>query len=191
MEERRVNRRPPDDKTHFIGVTLPTEIVSLVEEKRAWARGKYGCRSGHSTLPHITLVPPFSSRLPDRELLDILSGIVPLLTPFKADVQGYGSFSDRTVFLRVVESRDWSNLSRTITKGLKAMGVDVKEEKKSFTPHITIANRDIPPGKAMEMLSLLSEVDTSFTFTVDAISLFSRDGYSWKKREGNTLSLGL
>ena len=70
-----------DDKTHFIGVLPSLEIERIVESDRKWSE-KYGCRSGHSTPIHVTLVPPFSSKKSTEEIRDIINGILPLLTPF-------------------------------------------------------------------------------------------------------------
>ena len=67
-----------DDKTHFIGVLPPSGIERVVSSDRKWTE-RYGCRSGHSTPVHVTLVPPFSSTKSTDEIKDILKGILPLL----------------------------------------------------------------------------------------------------------------
>ena len=77
-----------DDNTHFIGFIPPLEITRVVESDRKWSE-KYGCRSGHSTPVHVTLVPPFSSVKSTDEITDILKGILPLLSPFTSKVDGY------------------------------------------------------------------------------------------------------
>ena len=51
-------------QTHFIGVLLPEDITLTLEDCRRYMREAYGCKSGHGTPIHVTLVPPF--RLQDQ-----------------------------------------------------------------------------------------------------------------------------
>lgn len=46
-------------QTHFIGVLLPEDITLTLEDCRRYMREAYGCKSGHGTPVHVTLVPPF------------------------------------------------------------------------------------------------------------------------------------
>ena len=51
-------------QTHFIGVLLPEDISLTLEDCRRYMREAYGCKSGHVTPIHVTLIPPF--RLSDE-----------------------------------------------------------------------------------------------------------------------------
>lgn len=179
-----------DNNTHFIGFLPPPDIRRVVESDRKWSE-KYGCRSGHSTPVHVTLVPPFSSQKSTREIKDTLNGILPLLSPFSSKVEGYGSFGNRTIFLRVEPSGDWDNLSKTLSKGLKAMGERVKVENKPLVPHLTVANRDIPPNKFDFLFSSLSSHSFSSIFIVDSVALFHREGRGWRVDEEDILRIGM
>ena len=46
-------------QTHFIGVLLPENITLTLEDCRRYMNEVYGCKSGHGTPIHVTLVPPF------------------------------------------------------------------------------------------------------------------------------------
>ena len=46
-------------QTHFIGVLLPDDLTLTLEDCRRYMNRTYGCRSGHGTPIHVTLVPPF------------------------------------------------------------------------------------------------------------------------------------
>ena len=179
-----------DDNTLFIGFIPPLEITRVVESDRKWSE-KYGCRSGHSTPVHVTLVPPFASDKSTDEIIDILKGILPLLSPFTSKVDGYGSFGNRTIFLRVEPSIDWDNLSKTISKGLKAMGESVKVENKPLVPHLTVANRDITPERFSFLLSSLSSHNFSSSFTVDSVAVFHRVGRGWRINEEDIIKIGM
>lgn len=178
-----------DDKTHFVGVLPPLEIKRVVDSDRKWC-SKYGCKSGHSTEAHVTLIPPFASNKSTKEIKDILRGILPLLSPFVSKVDGYGSFGNRTIYLRVEPSEEWNTLSRTLSKGLKAMGESVKIDKKALTPHLTVANRDIPPDRFSFMLGSLLSHNFSSPFPVDSVALFHREGGIWRIDERDILKIG-
>lgn len=178
-----------DDKTHFIGVLPPSGIERVVSSDRKWTE-RYGCRSGHSTPVHVTLVPPFSSTKSTDEIKDILKGILPLLSPFSSSVDGYGSFGNRTIYLRVLPSKEWDNLSKTLTKGLKAMGERVKIDNKPLTPHLTVANRDIPPEHFSFILQQLSSHSITAPFLVERVALFHREGRLWRVIEDDILDIG-
>ena len=46
-------------QTHFIGVLLPEDLTLTLEDCRRYMNEAYGCKSGHGTPIHVTLVPPF------------------------------------------------------------------------------------------------------------------------------------
>ena len=46
-------------QTHFIGILLPEDITLTLEDCRRYMREAYGCKSGHATPIHVTLIPPF------------------------------------------------------------------------------------------------------------------------------------
>ncbi len=50
-------------QTHFIGVLLPEDIAFTLEDCRRYMNQAYGCKSGHKTPIHITLVPLSARRI--------------------------------------------------------------------------------------------------------------------------------
>ena len=178
-----------DDKTHFIGVLPSPEIREHLERDREWVRRRYGCISGHSTPVHITLLPPFHSTLSTQDLRDALLGIAPLLPSFTAKVQGYGAFGNRTIFLAVEEDPRWTELSSSLSKGLKAMGGGNRVEKGPLIPHFTVANRDIPTSAFPQILSHYLSSPYSATFLVKEVALFHREGRLWKLDDADIVSL--
>ena len=51
-------------QTHFIGVLTPEDITLTLEDCRRYMNEAYGCRSGHLTPIHVTLIPPFNRDIP-------------------------------------------------------------------------------------------------------------------------------
>ena len=88
-------------QTHFIGILLPEDITLTLEDCRRYMREAYGCKSGHATPIHVTLIPPF--RLPDEySTADLARAIEKEVLPkgfgFTGHIDNFDSrFSDKRV----------------------------------------------------------------------------------------------
>ena len=172
-------------QTHFIGVLLNEDITQTLENCRLYMNKTYGCKSGYGTPIHITLVPPF--RLPDEynsadlaKIIehDVLSGSKDF--KFNARIENFDAFGDRTIFAKVVQDEKWNDLRNSVLTALLNFAPNcTKKDKSVFTPHITVANRDIPLGVSKEALSVMNELDLNENFLLDNISIFERHGGKW------------
>ncbi len=162
--------------SYFLGLTLPGELRETIESERRWMQKKWGNRSGMKTEPHITLIPPFDCDFSVHDIKEILSGIV--FPPVKVSVSGYGSFGERTIYAHVERSRELEVLLREISKTLCDNGIRIKEEKR-YTPHITIANRDIKPYSFIPSMEYLNSIDINETFSLNSFMIFFFRDYSW------------
>jgi 2'-5' RNA ligase len=175
-------RRIESGYTHFVGVIVPEDIAETVESCRSWMRDRYGCRSGHRTPPHITLVAPFafSDERGPRVLEDAIAAWASIERRFPCELDGFGAFAERTVFARVVASPEWarwhSGLVRALNAAVPAM---LPPDRGAFTPHLTVANRDIPAGGVPEALSHFAELSLHEHFIVDHAALFEWGNGAW------------
>ena len=100
-------------QTHFIGVLASEDITATLEDCRRYMNEAYGCRSGHSTPIHVTLIPPF--RLPQEYstedlALAIEKEVLPKGLGFTAKVNNFDAFGDRTIFAKVEHDPRWTAL---------------------------------------------------------------------------------
>ena len=171
-------------QTHFIGVLLPEDITLTLEDCRRYMNEVYGCKSGHGTPIHITLVPPF--RLQEEyATADLISAIEKEVLPkglgFTAHIDNFDAFGDRTLFANVVADENWTKLrDKTIQTILNACPGCTKKDKKPFQPHATVANRDIPVGIMTKALQVMNELNLAEDFPVDNITIFERKGNRWE-----------
>ena len=177
-------------QTHFIGITIPDRLCAPLEACRAWMRAYFGCKSGHGTPLHITLVPPFclGEKFSERTLFDAMNDTAATWdakgTTLGCAVNGFGAFSSRTIFAHVEPSSEWTALRTLVYDSLlaKCPGT-AKRDARTFVPHITLANRDIPPGAIEDALSYFDSLDLHESFDVQSLTLFAmRDG-TWTERE--------
>ncbi len=174
-------------QTHFVGVTVSGPLAETVAACRRWMHERYGCKSGHQTPPHVTLIPPFAlpEDVPVGDLETVLAEFAARASPFQARLRGFGAFAERTVFVRVEPNPAWDrwhdglySLART---GFPSL---LKADKRPFTPHLTVSNRDIPPGAVPEALAHFQHFNLDLTVPVDHVALFERVGSRWEIRNG-------
>ena len=171
-------------QTHFIGVLLPEDITLTLEDCRRYMREAYGCKSGHGTPIHVTLVPPF--RLQDEYSTEDLARaiekeVLPKGLGFTAHIDNFDAFGDRTLFANVVAEDQWTRLrDETVKAVLNACPGCTKKDQRPFQPHGTVANRDIPAGVMTEALQVMNELKLVEDFPVDNITIFERRGSRWE-----------
>ena len=171
-------------QTHFIGVLVPKELSNALTDCRTWMHEQYGCKSGYGTPIHITLVPPFhldDSFTTKQVVTSVQSAICNFhATEFDANVKGFASFGDRTLFAKVLPSPQWTPLRDAVLNELLTTCPGcTKKDTRPFTPHLTIANRDIPLHAAEAALAHFSAFDLEATFPVNTICVFVRKNGSW------------
>lgn len=186
------------EATHFVGVLVPDDLRTTLESCRRWMHGQYGCRSGHSTPVHITLIPPFTASrgVNDQYLVDLLRyALAPLQEahklPFEAEVKGFGSFGDRTLFAALEKNRLWTEVRDAVQEEyLRNRVGNLRKDTKPLVPHLTVANRDIPQGSIGPALTHFASLDLETSFPVSQIGIFHREGYHWGLRESNIVHFG-
>ena len=182
MIEMKQNKIP--QQTHFIGVLLPEDITLTLEDCRRYMHEVYGCKSGHGTPIHVTLVPPF--RLQEEySTADLISVIEKEVLPkglgFTAHINNFDAFGDRTLFASVVAGDAWTRLrDKTVQALLNTCPGCTKKDKKPFQPHATVANRDIPAGVMAKAIQVMNELNLAEDFLVDNITIFERKGNRWE-----------
>lgn len=171
-------------QTHFIGVLLPEDITLTLEDCRRYMNQAYGCKSGHKTPIHVTLVPPFALQ-EEFSTRDLVSAIEKYVLPqnlgFLAHIENFDAFGDRTIFANVISSEKWTKLrDETVKAILKTCPGCTKKDQRPFHPHGTIANRDIPLGVMKKALETMNELNLVEDFPVDNITIFERQGFCWE-----------
>lgn len=170
-------------QTHFIGVLLPEDITLTLEDCRRYMREAYGCKSGHATPIHVTLVPPF--RLPDEYSTEDLaraleSEVLPKGLGFTGHIDNFDAFGDRTLFAKVITDEKWVALRDAVYEAVvKAAPGCTKKDGRPFAPHLTVANRDVPAGVMTDALQVMNELNLVEDFPVDNVTIFERQGGKW------------
>ena len=154
-------------------------------------REAYGCKSGHATPIHVTLVPPFI--LPEEYSTEDLaraleSEVLPKGLGFTGHIDNFDAFGDRTLFAKVVPNEKGVALRDAVYGAVvKAAHGCTKKDGRPFEPHLTVANRDVPAGVMTDALQVMNELNLVEEFPVDNITIFERQSGKWV----SAVSLGM
>ena len=179
-----MKRNNVPQQTHFIGVLLPEDITLTLEDCRRYMNETYGCKSGHGTPIHVTLVPPFRLQ-EDYATADLIQAIENEVLPqglgFTAHIDNFDAFGERTLFAKVIANEHWTKLrDETVKAMVNACPCCTKKDRRPFQPHATVSNRDIPTGVMTKALQIMNELNLVEDFPVDNITIFERKGNRWE-----------
>lgn len=134
--------------------------------------------------PHITLKAPFKCSAGGRiELVTWFSELVIHQRPFLINLKGYGSFDNKkspVIFINPVVTKELLNMQKELMIGFNSIfpgyvqPVDLK-----FTPHFTVAYRDLAPDKFEEAWKEYKDKSFNDVFEVNAIYLLEHDMKKW------------
>ncbi|OGD59433.1 hypothetical protein A3K78_07465 [Candidatus Bathyarchaeota archaeon RBG_13_52_12] len=98
------------------------------------------------------------------------------IEPFKIEVDGFGRFDKRVIYIRVMKSREIARINEAVDQLLRSSGVAVFEEytPEHWIPHITVAMDDLVGSEFDKAWSSLSGVKFGFEQKLHNICLVKR-----------------
>lgn len=143
----------------------------------------YGCKAADKSPAHITIIPPFRA---EDEMATSLSDFVSTfnigIVPFNIELNGYGQFGERVLFIDVLPNEQLKALEQEASEEFNAKFPSIIfRTKPDFNPHVTIATRDIPEGKLTEAKNYF-ETNHPFedSFEASAMQVMKLDNGWWK-----------
>ncbi|MFQ3616501.1 MAG: 2'-5' RNA ligase family protein [Cyanobacteriota bacterium] len=133
--------------------------------------------------PHVTLQPPFewSPARTDR-LAEELAAFAQQQISVPVHLLGFGHFSPRVLYIHVEKTAGLLALQTTLAEHLEqTLGiVDPKAKRRRFTPHVTVASRNLTPPTFQQAWALLKERPLDLKFWGDRLTLLRHDGHQWQ-----------
>lgn len=145
-------------------------------------RERFQTKAALKSPPHITLHMPFRWR-PDREavLHELFQDFSVGISPFQVEVDGYGAFPPRVIYLQVKESQQLTDLQKRLVRemriGLHVLNANYKD--RPFRPHITVAFRDLRKAMFHEAWAAVREQDIRFSFSAAELTLLKNIEGKW------------
>ena len=165
----------------YIAVLPDDRISEEILQIKEWIKSTYGTARALNSPAHITLIPPFVWPSSRRDSLAAhLHDFAKKQRSFLTDLEGYGSFAPRVIFVRVLPNAQLATLQRSLEQFLaESLGIPVRD-KYPFHPHITIAFRDLTEEAFYQAWQHFSPLDYCRSFTARSIALLQHNGRHWE-----------
>jgi 2'-5' RNA ligase len=169
---------------YLVAILPPEPILSDVWAMKQEVHTLTGSRNAVRLPAHITLLPPWRQaeelELPMRaELRDYAA----TQEGFVVGLENFDWFGNRTLFVRVTQADALQNFHAALAAWCAAHLPDIPRESRPFTPHMTLATRDLPPGQVPTLRQLFHSRSYAATFEVSSLQLFRHDGQRWQSIE--------
>ena len=166
---------------YLVALLPPEPVLSQVWALKQEVHRRTGSRNAVRLPPHITLVPPLRlSANWEPKIRQVLKDFATTQVPFWVGVEGFAWFGNRTLFVQVQEAEAVKKFHKDLQAWCAMHLPEVPPERRPFTPHLTLATRDLPPEQVPELRALFAARSYAATFLVDAFQLFRHDGQQWQ-----------
>lgn len=167
---------------YLIALLPPTALRERVRELKAEMRTRYGASHALKSPAHITLQMPFRLA-PEVEpvLLGLLEGFGTRQWPFRIELQGFGAFPPRVIFIRIADHVPVSNLESSLRASLADEAtLKIETSKLPFHPHMTIATRDLEETAFHQAWAAFKDRPFEAAFEVRSLFLLKHNGQVWE-----------
>ncbi|MDO7851852.1 2'-5' RNA ligase family protein [Hymenobacter convexus] len=168
---------------YLVALLPPESVFSETWALKQEVHRLTGSRNAVGLPPHITLIPPL--RQPDAfeaACTATLTEFAATQQPFSVSLDGFAWFDNRTLFVQVSEARALQSFHAALMDWCQTRLPAVPPEKRPFTPHLTLATRDLPPAQVPALRELFAARSYAGAFVVHNITLFRHDGQHWQPR---------
>ncbi len=176
------SKTPPSERQmYYIALLCPQEIDADMDVYKDQMREQYGCEVAAKSPAHITLITPFwMSDGKYKDLVEKLTDFQSIITEVSLDVNGFNCFNKRVIFADVPATDNLIALQEQLETYLKNNGFPfIREAKKPFHPHITIATRDITEEQFDDAWPKFENLPYSASFSTNALHVMRLVDEQW------------
>lgn len=165
---------------YFIALLPPAPLAAAIVARQQQMADLYQSRKALNSPPHLTLQPPFTRPAAEQESLVVsLAAFARGRSPFPVQLDGFGAFPPRVIFLQPLPSLALLELHRDLQAHC-AQTWDLPPSPRPFRPHITLAFRDLTPTAFQRAWSDLAERPLTAEWLATALALLRHDGQRWQ-----------
>jgi 2'-5' RNA ligase len=168
---------------YLLALLPPEPVFSQTWALKQEVHALTGSRNAVRLPPHITLLPPLRESIEfEAQCTAALAAFAAGEAAFEVALDGFGWFGDRTLFVRVREGAALRALHARLMAWCAAHLPQVRPENRPYTPHLTLATRDLPPAQVPGLRQLFGGRAYAAAFAVAQLALFRHDGRQWEPR---------
>jgi 2'-5' RNA ligase len=160
--------------TYGVSSDLTGEAYAAARSMWDGLERRYGLRAARAAIhPHITYVVGECPR--PQSLVAALAGVAAALPAFETEIDGFGIFDGPSpvVYLRVLKNPPLIHAYQTICQSMQNAGLTIWDhyQEQSWTPHVTLALRDLPADLLPLVLADLQTRPARFTTRLEVVNL--------------------
>jgi 2'-5' RNA ligase len=166
---------------YFIALVPYRELREEMRKIKERMKSEYGAGHALKSPAHITLQMPFKRSSEDETLIsETLRRFVTGEKSFTVDLDGFGAFAPRVIFIKISEPEPVRALHSRLREVLMTeLQFSPAEIMKDVQPHITVATRDLTKEAFSEAWPELQKEVFKASFDVRSICLLKHNGRNW------------
>ena len=169
-------------RLYFVAAIPNSELQEEVRKIQEHIATKFGSKHALRSPPHITVHKPFrwiEGR--EDELVQAMSGFFKGKSEFEVKLQNFGAFKSRVVFIKVETFEVLTSIYKDLQYfGLKEMKTLQQIDSRPFSPHMTVAFRDLSRQLFQEIWEEFKDQEFQAVFAVNSAFLLKHTGEKWK-----------
>lgn len=166
---------------YFIALIPHDGLREEIREIKERMRYEYGAGHALRSPAHITLQMPFRRSFADEAgISEALARFALQEHPFTIELDGYGCFPPRVIYIRVSNPEPVRALYVRLREMLiDGLGFEQHEVTKELQPHLTVATRDLTKTAFSEAWPVVQKEEFTGSFRAESIFLLKHNGRSW------------
>ena len=166
---------------YFIALVPHEKLRNEIRAIKERMRSEYGAGHALKSPAHITLQMPFKrSSTEEPAISDALRRFAFGEGPFTIDLDGYGCFAPRVIFIRITNPEPVRALHRRLKQVLAGeLQFPKGEIMNDVQPHITVATRDLTKESFADAWPEMKDEEFSGSFQVHSLFLLKHNGKHW------------
>ncbi len=170
---------------YFIALLPPQEIQEQITEIKQYFAENYGSSGALKSPPHITLQPPFKWVTAEiGKVEESLEKFAIAHQPIPITLSGFAAFPPRVIYANPLKTPGLLEIEKDLSEYLETnLGIaDPVAKSRPFTPHLTVAFRDLTKGNFKAAWPEFEKRSLNFEFTTFELTLLIHDGERWNIR---------
>ena len=176
---------------YLLALLPPPHLSEEIHQIRLECAEKFDVHKALRPPVHITLYRPFRAEESfEKQLISFLNSGTAHIPHFTQKLENFGSFSNQVVFIDALKTPELVSLHKAIISIFKKNHIDRQDEKQTshaFSPHITIAYRDVLPDVFPKIWLEYKDQKFKRSFHADHFTLLKHDKVKWNAIKDFTL----
>ncbi len=167
---------------YFVAVTPNQELCDIINEIKQDFVARFNSKHSLKSPPHITLQMPFQfDESKEGSIIKTLKNINEGLKTQTIQIDGFGEFHQRVIYLSILQNDGLWNLWKNVTNTLHSeLGINNSYRNQGFHPHITVAFRDLKKSEFHRAWAEYKTKEFKAEFSISKLAILKHVTGRWE-----------